>query len=860
MKLLWRQASRVLICTAMLMAAAAQAREVRVGVYQNEPKIYWDEQQGRAAGIFIDLFDAMAREKGWTPRYVPCAWQDCLAALDDGHIDLLPDVAWTEARARQYSFHQQPALHSWSQIFRHPDVDVTTIFDLKGQRIAVLRDSIQAAFFRNQIESFGLKVELLPVDSLAEGFKAVADGKAVGVIANHRYGERHAQNYHLLPTPIVFQPAALYFAAGGGRNADLLQAIDELLVPWQRNPGSPYFEILRRWGQQAPEQLVPRYVWWGLAALLALLVASLAVGFWLRRQVRIRTLRLRESEERLAAILDSVDAYIYIKDRDLRYEYANQRVCEALGRPLNDILGRTDEDFFDAVTVRKLRVNDARVIEHGERVAAEEINTSQDGRATRTYLSIKVPLRREDGRVYALCGISTDITERKAAEEEIQRLAFYDPLTGLPNRRLMMDRLQHALASHARQAHTGALLFIDLDHFKVLNDTLGHDMGDQWLQEVEQRLSMLVRKGDTLARLGGDEFVLLLENLNPVFTEAAAQAEVIARKILQAVQQPWMPEGQVHHGSCSIGVTLFHEPINVDELLKRADLAMYEAKAEGRGTLRFFDPAMQIAVSQRAQMESALREGLEQGQFHLHYQPQTTADGRLIGAEALIRWQRPGRGWIAPGEFIATAESSNLILVLGRWVLAQACSTLKSWAERPALASLALAVNVSARQFRDPGFVADLRLLLAESGAPASRLKLEITESLLIEDVDEMVKKMAEIQSLGVRFALDDFGTGYSSLAYLQQLPLEQLKIDRSFVRDLESNANDAAIARTIVALAHSLELQVVAEGVETEAQRELLRQMGCDAYQGYLFGRPEERAVLERRLETDNADTVEVS
>ncbi|EYC49843.1 diguanylate cyclase [Hylemonella gracilis str. Niagara R] len=845
------------MASALLLAGVAQAREVRVGVYQNEPKIYQDEQGG-AAGIFIDLFEAIARTQDWTPIYVPCAWQDCLVALEDGRIDLLPDVAWSEARARQYDFHRQPALHSWSQIFRHPDAAVASMFDLEGQRIAVLRDSIQAEFFQGQIESFGLTVKLLPVDSLARGFEAVARGEADGVIANHRYGELHAPHYRLQPTPIVFQPAALYFAADKGRHADLLQAIDDVLTPWQKDPGSPYFSVLRRWSEQTPQTLIPSYVWWGLAALLVLLASSLAAGLWLRRQVNNRTRGLRESETRLSTILDSVEAAIYIKGRDYRYQYVNRRIREYFKRPLDQILGRTDDAFFDAETAAQLRANDRRVLEHGERVEAEEVNTTIKGRTTHAFYSVKLPLRDEHGNIYALCGISTDITQRKLAEEEIRQLAFYDPLTGLPNRRLMLERLRHALDSHERQARTGALLFIDLDNFKQLNDTLGHDMGDRQLCEVAQRLSALVRKGDTLARLGGDEFVLMLEDLSVDYAEAAAQAEAIARKMLLAVQQPWTLGDRSHHGSCSIGIALFHEPISVDELLKRADLAMYQAKAEGRGTLRFFDPLMQTAISQRAALESALREGLERGQFHVHYQSQDAADGRLIGAEALLRWQHPQRGWVSPGEFIAVAESTNLIVPLGRWVLEQACRTLSSWAARPATAALTLAVNVSARQFHDPAFVPDLRALLAETGAPADRLKLEITESLLINNMEDVVEKMAEIQALGVRFALDDFGTGYSSLAYLQRLPLDQLKIDRSFVRDLESNPNDAAIARTIVALAHSLGLQVVAEGVETEVQRELLGQMGCDACQGYLFGRPDELAVLEQRLAVDKADTVQ--
>ena len=437
-------------------------------------------------------------------------------------------------------------------------------------------------------------------------------------------------------------------------------------------------------------------------------------------------------------------------------------------------------------------------------------------------------------------GTLVDITQRKADEAEIEHLAFYDPLTQLPNRRLLVDRLQKALVVCARNQHRGAILFVDLDDFKTLNDTQGHDVGDQLLQQVAGRLLTCVRAGDTVARLGGDEFVVMLEELSESSQDAATQAEVIGQKILAALAPPYLLAGHEHHSTGSVGGTPFSEHREtVDDLLKRADLAMYQAKAAGRNTLRFFDPRMQAVVTARAILEVELRRGVREGQFVLHYQPQVDGEGRVTGAEALVRWQHPRRGLVAPAEFIPLAEETGLIESLGQWVLEAACAQLLAWSARPETAHLTLSMNVSAREFRHPEYVARALATIDRTGVNPQKLMLEFTESLLPDDLEETIAKMTAMKAHGERFSLDDFGTGYSSLSYLKHLPLDQLKIDQSFVRDLLTDPNDAAFARTIMALGQSLGLAVIAEGVETVEQRDFLAQQGCRAFQGYLFGRP---------------------
>ena len=449
-------------------------------------------------------------------------------------------------------------------------------------------------------------------------------------------------------------------------------------------------------------------------------------------------------------------------------------------------------------------------------------------------------VKNAQGIVTNYVGAHFDITERKSADAKIEELAFFDQLTGLPNRTLLLDRLKQAMATSARTGNYGALLLIDLDNFKTLNDTLGHNMGDLLLKHAAQRLIECVREEDTVARLGGDEFIVMLPRLGAIEADASARLEAIGEKVLGSLNRLYHLNDVPYHCTPSIGATLFRGHLApIDDLLKQADLAMYKSKAAGRNAICFFDPAMEAAVMERASREADLREAVQKRQFLLHYQAQVTGEGHLVGAEVLVRWQHPVRGMVSPLEFISLAEETGLIQPIGEWVLETACAQLAIWATRPAMAHLTVAVNVSAHQFSHADFVDYVLAVLERTGASPQRLKLELTESMLAENLQDIIGKMSALKSAGVSFSLDDFGTGYSSLSYLKRLPLWQLKIDQSFVRDVLVDSKDAAIVKTVVALAENLGLGVIAEGVETEAQRDFLAGAGCTTYQGYLFSRP---------------------
>ena len=550
----------------------------------------------------------------------------------------------------------------------------------------------------------------------------------------------------------------------------------------------------------------------------------------------------QRSELHLRALFDAMPDRVWLTDPRGAFIMCNPPAASAFGLPalaLNG--GNAAEGPPSASHLPGHLDTDQRALAGRAPVMYEQAMPLVAGGADEgVFEVVKRAVFDPNGEPMGVLGMARDVTERKRAEAQIERLAFYDPLTGLCNRRLFLERLAQALANGSRNHEWGAVCFIDLDNFKDLNDTQGHDQGDLLLQQVSRRLQEAVREQDTVGRLGGDEFVVLLESMGPDGDRAALYANTVGENLLRALTLPYQLLSGPQHNTASIGITLFrdHED-RVEDILKRADLAMYQAKAVGRNTVRFFDPHMQEVVVRRAELERDLRGAVDGNELRLYYQPVVDVAGCTQGFEALVRWQHPLRGLVSPMEFIPVAEQTNLILPIGQWVLRTACARLADWEKDPAKADWTVAVNLSARQLRQADFVATVLTVLQETGVRGSHLKLELTESLLLHDVEDTIAKMTQLARQGIRFSLDDFGTGYSSLSYLKRLPLSVLKIDQSFVRDLLTDPNDAAIARAILQLAQSLDLDVVAEGVETQGQQQLLQVMGCRAFQGYFFGRP---------------------
>ncbi len=581
-------------------------------------------------------------------------------------------------------------------------------------------------------------------------------------------------------------------------------------------------------------------------------IGLLVRGFnHLLAQLRQRQQALGESEERYRqAFMTSHDALDITRLADGRILDINDSFERLFGWPRTAVLGHahTELQLWREPSARQAIVEQA--LAQGHSTQSEQTLQTRDGR--QLAVRISASLLHLDGQP-CLLWATQDITAYRQASAQIERLTHTDTLTGLYNAPHFSTLLAQAQARGLEQQQQGALLCLDIDDFKSVNDALGRDQGDALLRQLAQRITQVVGSTRTVARLGGDQFLVLLENLPPVL--AAHNAQHLAERLQHALAEPVALAGVAHHASASLGILVWGESHQEpQELLRRVVLALNQAKNAGAGSILFFEPQMQDQVSGRARLQRCLREALQKQSFALHYQPQLDAAGQVVGVEALLRWHLPDHGLVSPAEFIPLAEKTGLIMPLGRWVLHQACSQLAAWAQEPAHCHLTMAVNVSADQFRQEDFVQQVQQVLAETGAPAPRLKLELTESLMMHDTEQVIARMNALRQLGLRFSLDDFGTGFSSLAYLKRLPLDQLKIDQSFVRDLLDDANDAVIAQTIIALGLSLGLEVIAEGVETQAHRDLLDGWGCRYYQGYFFSRPLPLRELEDYLQAQAA------
>lgn len=839
----------LLSCAAVIApvgTGASPATEIRVGIYDNAPKIYRDST-GKPAGLFIELFEGMARREGWEPHYVDCEWAQCLDMLAAGDLDLMPDVAFTEERHARFDFHSIPVTHSWSVLLYRPGNPLLALPDLHGRRIAVLRGGVQEKALAKILSGMGLAYTPVPTDTLDAAFDLVARGEADAAVSNSFFANLNAPRHGLRESPIVFNPAALYFAAPKGRNGAILERIDHYLSQWRYDSDSVYFDALRHAMAAPPDRFVPVWMRWLLFGGAALLLATFVLSFVLRWQVRQRTAALQNTTQRLDHLLEASPALLY------QLDYQDGRITPAwVSDNIKTLFGFEPEQVFEpGWWIRQVHPDDREsALAHLALIPDQQQHLVHeyriyDAAGVVRYIRDEMRFIPANGeRASEIIGAWNDITEAREQAERLTFLTHFDPLTHLPNRILLRDRLTQAIHQARRENTTLSVLVIDLDRFKNINDTLGHPVGDELLRVAAARIGEALRPGDILARLGGDEFVLLMRH------EATThQTTQLARGLLQAFSRPMTIQDHQLIVTASIGISVYPtDGEDVDTLLKNAELALYEAKNHGRNDFRFFASSLSAGVLEQLVMETALRDAINRNELVLHYQPQfNLTTGALVGVEALVRWQHPDIGLVGPGQFIPLAEETGIIGEIGVWVLREACRQAVAW-QSEGFRVPRIAVNLSVQQLQGESLSRQVAEVLRDTGLEAGRLELEVTESTIMREPDSATATLASLRTLGIKLAIDDFGTGYSSLAYLKRLPLDRLKIDKSFVMDIGHDPSDEAISRAVIGLARSLGLETVAEGIEREDQAEFLRSEGCDIGQGYLYSRPLPAAQIVER------------
>ena len=830
---------------------------LRVGIYQNKPKIFLDEA-GNPEGFWVDLLEHIADAEDWSLEYVPCQWERCLQAVKQGQLDLMMDVAYSEERDRLFDFNQEVVLASWSVVYARSGLKLDSVLDLEQKRIAVLKGSIQYATLAERTKTFGIKPQFIEVNNFHEMFRLLERADVDAGVVNRFFGQEIESQYQVEKTHILISPARIHFIFPKGKHSNLRAAIDRQLRKLTADSNSAYYQALEYWLEpdgsfswvQIKHLLIDLMVYVPIAGLIVVLVRN----HFLNKEVKLRKLteaRLLESECRFRRAIENAPFPIMIHAEDGEVLQINHTWTELTGYTHQDIptiqawtqraYGERAASVFNEVIAKKYSLK-------SRSKEGEFIVTTCDGNK-RIWEFNSAPLGTLPDKRRVVISMAADISDRIEAEHKLKHDALHDSLTGLPNRNLLMERLELAFKRAQRHPeYQFALLFLDLDNFKVINDSMGHLIGDELLLAVVRRLNKFIRETDLAARLGGDEFVILLEELNEI-----EESVRVAERILESLQSPFHLSGRELFTSTSIGIAVGSTSYErTADLLRDADLAMYRAKKSGRGQYTIFDPTMHFQVVQRLEVEHELRKALTNDEFTIYYQPIFDLKTMVIkGFEALIRWQHPQRGFVSPGEFIEIAEETELIKPMGQWILYRACQQLAAWQAQFPTNPLQMSVNLSVKQMQS-SLLPELEEVITTYNLQGNSLGLEITESMLVENVEVTLALLNRLKAKGIYLSIDDFGTGYSSLSYLTQLPVDTLKIDRTFVSRATTDTRDQLIAESVIALSNLLELKVIAEGIETYQQLAWLKGLGCELGQGFFFSPPVSADLATELLKTN--------
>ena len=819
---------------------------IRVGLYENEPKIFSDEA-GRPRGLFVELLTEIARQEGWQLQWVSCEWTQCLDQLESGDLQLMPDVAWSEERALRFDFHSLAVSQAWSQFYTSQVNNIPrSLEELAGQRIAVLRGAIQEAELQELLAEMDIPYTPVMATSQQDAFRLVGAGEADIAVANNFFGGRNSSVFQLVETPITFNQVSLYYTAARGESASLLNTIDRYLLDWRADPDSLYYLSLRQAITTPLQLMIPLWLKSTVLAGGALTLLLLLFVSILRWQVKQRTRQLQESGQRLQHLLDCSPVIIYsLRGSSLQSAWFSSNIERILGYKPRAALVQGwwvrhlhVEDRDEAIRVFN-QIREKKHLRHEYRFL--------DANGNVRFLRDEMEFIAGDpsaGIEDEVVGSLTDVTVNYEQEERLSYLANYDHLTSLANRSQFTQRLSVMLREVPRKNQSVSLVFIDLDRFKNVNESLGSMLGDRVLLECAHRIANVCGPRDLVARVSADEFCLCLQH------GPEENIENRLHRLLDKIREQIRVDGQPVILTASIGVSNYpRDGSNSEELMNMAEQAMYAAKARGGDCYYYYHSELQKNTFQRFQLENDLRRAIAGQQLQLHYQPQVNLlTGKLTGVEALVRWNHPKLGMIPPSQFIPIAEDTGIIFALDNWVLNEACRQLGEW-DRQGLTVPTVSVNVTAAEIESETLLENVMAALDHSSLAPQRLEIEITESMIMRAPQQAIGLLKKLARFGVAIAMDDFGTGYSNLSYLGSLPLHRLKLDQSFVQEIGSNESHDAIIKTIILMAGSLNLSIIAEGIETEEQAHFLRQQGCHLGQGYYYARPQKAADIHELL-----------
>ncbi len=823
--------------------ASDTERVLQIGLYQNEPKVYI-QGDGSPAGLFVDILGEMAQREDWQLEFRQCYWRECLQMLETGQLDLMPDVAPSTERRDLYAFNAVPVTQAWSQLYSSADQSVIELDDLHGLRIAVLEDSAQQHYLAGMIENRQLDAELLRVSTMIQTLEAVSNGDANVAATNNFFGGRMASRFGLVETPVTFDHTSLHFAAPADRNIEILATIDDYLDAWKSDSESPYYTAILKAVTLPSPPGTPGWLYPVTTAAIGIAAVSTLLLYLMRGRLQTQTKRLARSGQQLEHLLASSPVILYsLRGRDMQIEWVSGNVERILGFSRSTVM---EADWWE----RQVHPEDRRsAVRRSTRIFSEQHNTREyrihdaDGKVRHIRDEMRLLYPGSGNGEPMIIGSWTDMSEEHERRQELDFLSTHDPKTGFPNRNLLADRLKQALARADRKHSSVVVVLIDLDRFRHINDTLGISTGDQVLLEIANRLRTAWNEEATIARVGSDEFCIIIEAdvadvdikdlLSPLRSELARPVQIDERTLVV---------------SASIGISTYpRDGHNRESLMAAAELALEAARRAGGDSVRYYEAALSEQSSRRLLLENELRHAVTGNELELYFQPQFRLSDRTIqGMEALVRWKHPQRGLVSPGEFIPLAEETGLIEKIDQWVLFEACRQIADW-DASGFRVPRVAVNLSPREFHDDSLVERVIEALSTNGLSGERLEVEITETMLMEFPERAMRVVHRLESLGINLCMDDFGSGYSNLAFIRRLPLHQLKIDRSLIREIEQSRHNRLIIQAIVAMAEALELELVAEGIETAQQLDFLIQAGCRVGQGFILGRPLPASAIDQ-------------